>query len=508
MDISAKYKPFRNKVAQLAVDDALGVLWAYCQLLQIPNFQPPKEIEIAPIYLNANPRQSYLAEWHIELLAKEVVINCGYVASKGRTLRKWKTLADVVNALKKFEEEIYAQFGNQKNVMVELVRVVHRQLVWQTNPPNARSIIRYYKIYNRPAIDAICSETFGLTLWQLYMCGIATMGFYLSKPALVASFRSDIAALTPETFERFLSIVSLPLASLRFLKKEQQYDERFVYAYDSLRKYPLIQMHYQGQDTMLCPLPTLLYWKFTGGLYYELIDDPRFGNEFGEGFQEYVGSVIAKACPKFQCFPEHEYQVGKQTKRTVDWIIADEDAVLFLECKARRISLQSKTTLTDITHLQQDIDNLAAAVVQIYKTLNDCLTSGYPHYSHQEGDKIYPAVVTLENWRLMGSVILGLLDRSVKEQFAEAKLFVSLMEQCPYSVWAIDELEVGLQIMESVGINSFMDGKLGNTSMRVSDWHGYMSKTYTSMYPFKALFDDEYDAMFADLFSAQQTETT
>ena len=230
----------------------------------------PKEIEIAPIYLNANPRQSYLAEWHIELLAKEVVINCGYVASKGRTLRKWKTLADVVNALKKFEEEIYAQFGNQKNVMVELVRVVHRQLVWQTNPPNARSIIRYYKIYNRPAIDAICSETFGLTLWQLYMCGIATMGFYLSKPALVASFRSDIAALTPETFERFLSIVSLPLASQRtLLKKEQQYDERFVYAYNSLRKYPLIQMHYQGQDTMVCPLPTLLYWKFTGGLYYE-----------------------------------------------------------------------------------------------------------------------------------------------------------------------------------------------------------------------------------------------
>jgi hypothetical protein len=172
MDIFAKYKPIRNKVAQLAVDDALGVLWAYGQLLQLPNFQPPREIEIEPIYLNADPRQSYMAEWDIELLAKEVVINCGYVASKGRTLRKWKTLADVVNALKRFEQWIYAQFGNQGNILIELVRVVHRQLIWQTNPPNPRSIIRYYKIFNRDGIDAICTEKFGLTVWQIYICGI------------------------------------------------------------------------------------------------------------------------------------------------------------------------------------------------------------------------------------------------------------------------------------------------------------------------------------------------
>jgi hypothetical protein len=28
------------------------------------------------------------------------------------------------------------------------------------------------------------------------------------------------------------------------------------------------------------------------------------------GFQAYVGFVIAKACPDFQCFPEAEYKVG------------------------------------------------------------------------------------------------------------------------------------------------------------------------------------------------------
>jgi hypothetical protein len=507
MDVFAAYKPIRNKIAQLAADDSLGVLWAYCQFLQINGFQPPKEIEIASVYLNASPRQSYIAEWDIELLAKEVVINSGSVGSKGRTLRTWKTLAELVNGFKSLEQDIYRQFGNRGNVLIELIRVMHRQIIWQTNPPNARSIIRYYKIFNRSGIDAICSEKFGLTVWQIYVCGIACMGFYLDKPALVASFTSQIKGFPPDVIERFLTFVSLPLGDLRkVLKAEQQYDERFVYAYNSLRRYPLIRMNYQGQDAVVCPLMTLLYWKFTGGLYYELIDDPRFGNEFGEGFQAYVGSVIEKACPKFQCFAEQEYRVGKITKRTVDWIVAGSDAVLFLECKARRLSLQSKTTLTDVSHLEDNIENLAAAVVQVYKTLNDCLTGGYPHYSHQEGDQIYPAVVTLENWRLLGSVMFELLERSVKVQMEEAGIPQLLIELFPYSVWAIDELEVGLQIMQSKGIKSFMDGKLGSKPMSFWDWHGYMSSSYASRYPFKALFDDEYDAMFADLYSAQESE--
>jgi len=138
-------------------------------------------------------------------------------------------LAEFVNAFKTFEQDIYVQFGNQQNVLIELIRVVHRQLIWQANPPNSKSIIRYYKIFNRPGIDAICLEKFGLTVWQIYMCGVACMGFYLDKPALVASFTSQIKRLPPEVIGRFLELVSLPLATLRkLLREEQQYDERFA----------------------------------------------------------------------------------------------------------------------------------------------------------------------------------------------------------------------------------------------------------------------------------------
>ena len=57
--------------------------------------------------------------------------------------------------------------------------------------------------------------------------------------------------------------------------------------------------------------------------------------------------------------------------------------------------------------------------------------------------------------------------------------------------------------MQSVGIKSLMEGKLGSQPMSHWDWHGYMSNTYSNLYPFKALFDDEYDGMFAELYSPQ-----
>ena len=50
---------------------------------------------------------------------------------------------------------------------MELIRVAHQQFIWQGNPPHSDSIIRYFKIFNRPAIDKICEERIGLNVWEI-----------------------------------------------------------------------------------------------------------------------------------------------------------------------------------------------------------------------------------------------------------------------------------------------------------------------------------------------------
>lgn len=505
MDVFQQYKPIRNKIALLSVEDALGVIWAYCQYLQIDHFQFPAEIEVSNSYLQLDIPQQWISEWELELLAKEVIINGSAVAAKGRTLRAWKTLSELVNSFKDLENRIYGQFGSPQGVLVELIRIAHRQFIWQSNRPNSASIVRYFKVFNRPTIDEICRERIGLNVWETYMCGVACMGSFMHHPALRIPFKSEINSLSVELFERFFAFSSKSIGELKSqLKGEQQYNANFAYAYNSLRAFPLIKMSYQGGDALVCPLITLLYWRFTGGLYYELVGVPEFANEFGEGFQKYVGDVIERACPNaMEHFSEQEYAIGKAKKRSVDWIIADENAALFLECKAKRVSWGAKVSLTDLGPLESDIDSMAIAVVQVYKTLSDYLDNAYPYFPVKEGRKIFPAVVTLENWRMFGPVMMNKLAEAVASKFNDAELSPDFVERMPYSIWAIEELEVGLQIMHANGIAEFMEGKLTSEEMRQWDWHGYMINRYRQSFPAKKLFEKEYYEMFSDLFRAQ-----
>lgn len=505
MDVFAAYKPIRNKIAALAMEDALAVVWAHTQFLQINDFNFPREIEVINEYLRHQFPQQWISEWELELLAKEIVLNSGGAAKDNRTLRKWKTLSETINSIKKLENDIYGAHGSPDRLLVELIRIAHRQFIWQGNSPNSASIIRYYKIFNRLGIDAICKQKIGLNVWEIFMCGVAAMGFFLDRPAIVVPFKSQIKALTVDMFEKFFAFTSRPLAELRKqLKTDQQYNENFAYAYSSLRAWPLVRMTYQASECLVCPQMTLLYWRFTGGLYYELITVPEFGNEFGNGFQEYVGGVIEQTCPDpMQRLAEGDYAVGKAQKKTVDWIVADEDAALFIECKARRLSLGAKVSLNDLAPLEADIDNMASAVVQVYKTIADYRNGAYPHLRYDEKHKIFPIIVTLENWHMFGNVMLNKLAERVNAKLEAAGLAKDVADAMPYSVLAIEELEVGLQIMRDNGIAKFVEGKLNHAEMRTWEWHGYMTKQYPKTFPAKKLFEAEYDKLFAPLYAAQ-----
>jgi len=240
VDVFQQYKPIRNKIALLGIEDALGVIWAYCQYLQIDAFRLPAEIEVLDAFLKDDFPQRFISEWELELLAKEVILNSNSVAAKGRILRAWKTLSEIINAIKNLENRIYGHFGSPESVLIELVRIAHRQFIWQANPPNSVTTIRYFKIFQRPAIDEICLEKIGLSVWQIYMCGTAVMGFFLDRPAIAIPFKNEIKALSIADFEKFFAFASRPIADLRSkLKTEQRYNADFAYAYNSLRAYPL-----------------------------------------------------------------------------------------------------------------------------------------------------------------------------------------------------------------------------------------------------------------------------
>src|SRR5438552_18673621 len=109
MDVFREYKPIRNKIALLAIEDALSVIWAYAQYLQVDDFHFPRAIEVLDRFLALDVPRQWISEWELELLAKEVILNSGTVSSKGLSLRSWRTLSEYVNMLKDFENRIYGE---------------------------------------------------------------------------------------------------------------------------------------------------------------------------------------------------------------------------------------------------------------------------------------------------------------------------------------------------------------------------------------------------------------
>ena len=153
--------------------------------------------------------------------------------------------------------------------------------------------------------------------------------------------------------------------------------------------------------------------------------------------------------------------------------MSDADAALFIECKASRMKLKGKIDLTTVESMEQEIKRLAAFVVQAYVTLNDALHGRYEHWK-AHGRSVYPIVVTLENWRALRIPSEKIIEEEVKATFAKKQLDTQLIENHPYQICSIDELEHVVQMMGRIGICKFMELRKERGGAR-STLHGLLT---------------------------------
>lgn len=123
MDFYEDYKPFRNYMRKFSLVESLVDVWRYS--LHVLNGAPlPADYAIGkppfePIKRNVWP-------WELDILAREIVLNA---TTKGdRSLRRWNDLAGAINHIKRLDNEAYVAFGDQRDVLLEMHRIVHRQV--------------------------------------------------------------------------------------------------------------------------------------------------------------------------------------------------------------------------------------------------------------------------------------------------------------------------------------------------------------------------------------------
>jgi hypothetical protein len=458
------HSPLRRQLEQHSATAVLLAVYAYVQFLQFEVRLPP--FLHYPALDEKQARSTGLVEWELDVLARETI---GYSHDVGRAITHYGDVATLINLIKRLEQNILRAYPHaQRDVIRELNRSSHRQFPWQ-RPTNHPAIGRYFKVYSDPKVDDILRRTTGLSTIDLFRTGVGLTGHFLEKPVLPIPTPAAIR-VDPGKIDTFLRRFATTFQDLKTrVRDSASFGINWTHTSNPLRVWPLIAGKLESGPHYFCPIPSFLLQRLTSGIYYELIDDAEFANPFGASFQRYIGEVLARVNvgdPPYRVFPEREYGPASKRKDTVDWIVEDASANLFVEAKTKRLAVQAKTDLESSAALEDQLEIMAKYVVQVYKTLADALQGQYPEWK-PNNLPTYLIVVTLEEWFPLGPVVHDILEQRVRALMSASGLSPSMIESMPYSIASSDDFEMAIHVMSKRGIQTVMAER---TSPEKREW--------------------------------------
>ena len=489
------YRYLRRRISKCEPVDSLYVMWAYSQYLQVHSFRFPDNIEKHTNF-RADSRADYLLhEWELESVASEIVL---HARGSTKSMRDWSTFAQIINRVRWLENELYSESGDRDG-LIELARIVHRQFPWQQFRPSNRFLYRHYRIYSTSEIDSICHRIIGMSVDALYCQALIASSQFAQAPAL------DLDSEVGRALKPLIAFTGQPFAEFEAqIKSAHALDHSYAYQVGPIRQFPLIQVESPEAKLALCPLPTLLTWRITSALYYDLIKAaPDFGNALGKSFELYVGAILERAIssPSLRFAGEAAYGTRNRPKATSDWLLIEGDAAaVFIECKTKRPSLAAKTALDDLSALEQDIGKLADAVVQLYERIRDYSDGLFPILSYVPDRKCYPLVVTLEEWYLISPRVQKMLDEAVEARMRTRGLDLGWLEAAPYSAVSVDDFESVSQLINSLGLIVCFEGKVRDPERRQWPLSNHLRDLFSTEWNnTRPLFRAETDEMYKRL---------
>ena len=461
--VFANYKPLRNRLRETALIDTLYAISAYERYLVHSKPFPP-DVRPHPSLRYRAVKWSIIAPWELEILVQEAIINCPDVPRASKSMRDTNHCAKIVNGLKTLENEISGINLDHHDIFFELFKLAHKEFSWQSFTADNIHLSRYHAIYSGEAISRLIETRYGLTAKELFFIGwLAYTHFSDNWRLEVPSLR--ISERMKSDMKKFLNRASLPYPILKeCLERNRTMTPYYGHTFNPIRAHPIVQYGSASHSTYLCCSPTLLFWKITDGLYYDLVGMPGFDKAIGDAFQTFIGEYLKRiGCEnKITVYPEMEYKKGRDLKRTCDWILEDADATVFVECKAKRIPLLAKN---DIGSLEAEMDKTAAIIAQIYKTILDFKQGLYPQAKYA-GKSIYPVIVTLQDWFLFTEAPEEILGEKIKERFSKEGLSMDLIQEIPYTICSSWDFEKAALIMKQKGINDLWKEKIQNAEKK------------------------------------------
>lgn len=458
------YNSFIERICKVGFIDTLQVIWGYIRNLQFYK-EIPSDIETPPKYnthQDPNARRAVgIGEWEFDIILLYSILYSPKETTPRYTLKKFSYLRLVVNDIRQIRDEIDKSIIPKKeDVFKEFFRIMHRQFTWQENI-NIFYTYRFYKIFSHPLLKALIRQKTNLNIKELYQTGLLLAGYFNNKFFSRIPMKTEVSWFTEEIFMSFVNFFGISTDDfIKNYKDKITFDDSFLYSFNPLRSFPLL-IH---KNLLYCPIPTYLLWKMTNGIYYDLVNEKGFGNAIVKSFEDYCGLVFEKSFTRKQIKIIPEITFKKGGKKSCDWIFIEENTFLFIECKVKRLRLDSIIRFNNNIDFENDIDKMIGFIFQTYKSVHDAIGEKIPNIDIDDLSQIYVVILTLEDWHLdLNPFLDKKIQSDLQDKFQEKGIDKAIIEKYPYIIRSISLFERDCQIIDIYGLPEFYKRLKSNT---------------------------------------------
>lgn len=467
-----------HRILDIAADDEfLRLAWA-ANLLQLgyPESASPYLRDLDESFITqdlTNPR--YIHKWEIETLVNELLVVPKRREPKGTLYKRLdchslQAFVASINALKNLEDDESKLRISSSNILKEMQRIASRQFDWQRGWLNISQFYRYTFIYGTGAAAQFFQDSYGLTVNQFSLVGVALYSQFCEKPFVQSNLSVADMDLSSEVVAKALTLLSAPISRARVLGKQNRRASWPVsYQPSILRRFPCIAFGKNG-EVLMSPLPQLILERVTSGIFYDVAAagwDVR--EEYGRRFEDYAYRFLQITIAELSWKREYTYRWRKSEFRSSDvlWLI-DSKVRLAVECKATRMSVDAR--YEDDPLETRGYEDLIKAVVQLWRYFSHCRLGYTDHGVHENACGL---VLTIDSWLLMANKLVAELISKATDLAAEKYTEIKMEDRRPIIFCAINDLEATLSTATAQSFEAAIDRAV---EQKRDGW--YLSSSY------------------------------
>jgi len=295
-----------------------------------------------------------------------------------------------------FEKERDFAEDQEERLSSLLLRIIGSQARWDIRYHNmlSRTIFLYDEmikndespIFIKELVNHKFKEKFGLPLLDFIKIGFLL--FVQSKQPKGANReyfeiarRDGVPIPNDKIVQKCLDQVACDPYQFKKICKEEGLMEGDLHAYklNPLFKYPIIRpwkCNHQEKpkdDKFIAPVPDIVLYRFTTGLYYQLFNtfNETFSTAFGYLFELYVGKLLEWCELPGKVLTENDIEkyLPEYKGKKPDYVVFCDEGVVFIECKATKYT-QDMYEHGLKAEAKSCIDQITKAIKQINKFEN------------------------------------------------------------------------------------------------------------------------------------------